>query len=112
MAESELPIDATEKNYSVSTTLDGDVYTFAVRWNGRASAWFFDLYDVDGSIIIAGVRITLGVMFGRRSTDPRMPAGAIMAHDLSLEGRDAGRDDLGTRVRLYYYPAADLATVV
>lgn len=108
MAESELPIDSVEKNYAMSTVLDEVVYTFVVRWNGRASSWFFDLYDVDGEIIIAGVRIVTGVMLGRRSTDPRMPKGAIMAHDLSGEGLDAGRDDLGTRVRLYYYPAADL----
>lgn len=108
MATSELPIDALEKNYTVTTVLEGTTYTFAVRWNGRASSWFFDLYDSNGDIIIAGVRIVLGVILGRRSTDPRMPNGAIRAVDLSQSGTEAGRDDLGTRVKLYYYPAADL----
>lgn len=105
---SELPIDALEKNYTVTTVLEGASYTFAVRWNGRAASWFFDLYDVNGEIIMAGVRIVLGVILGRRCKDPRKPAGAIRAVDLSGEGREADINDLGTRVKLYYYPAADL----
>lgn len=108
MAESELPIDASEKNYSVSTTLEGVTYTFVVRWNGRAGSWFFDLYDVDGNIIMAGIRILTGANLGRRCTDPRKPPGAIVASDLSGAGREATRDDLGTRVKLYYIPVADL----
>jgi hypothetical protein len=113
MAMSELPIDAVEKNYQVTTVLEGDTFTFVVRWNaGRPpelpGAWFFDLYDVDGVIILAGVRIVLGTIFGRRSVDPRMPNGAIIASDTSGNDEEAGRDDLGSRVRLYYIPAADL----
>lgn len=115
MEPSELPIDALEKNYTVTTVLEGDTFTFDVRWNGRAASWFFDLYDVNGSIIIAGIRIVLGVILGRRSVDPRMPKGAIQASNLSTlkgdKGREATRDDLGIRVKLYYYPAALLESL-
>lgn len=109
MAESELPIDAAEKNYTVTTVIGVDTFTFGVRWNGRAGSWFFDLYDASGNIIVAGIRIVLGVILGRRCKDPRMPPGAIVASDTSGQQRDAGRDDLGSRVRLYYYPPEDLA---
>jgi hypothetical protein len=108
MAMSQLPIDALEKNYQVTTVLEGSTFTFAIRWNGRAASWFFDLYDGDGTIIIAGVRIVLGMIFGRRSVDPRMPNGALFASDLSGASIEAGRDDLGVRVLMYYIPAADL----
>jgi hypothetical protein len=106
----ELPLDAVDKNYSVSTVLEGETFTFAVRWNGRAASWFFDLYDVNGEIIIAGVRIALGVLLGRRTTDPRMPNGSFIVSDLSNAGREAGIDDLGSRVKVFFYPAAQLAS--
>jgi hypothetical protein len=99
----ELPIDAVEKNYAVSTVLEGETFTFAVRWNGRADSWFFDLYDVNGEIIIAGVRIVLGVILGRRSTDDRMPAGTIQAADLTNTGTEATRDTLGISVKVFYF---------
>lgn len=105
----ELPLDAQEKNYTVSTVLEGSTYTFAVRWNGRAESWFFDLYDVNGEIIVAGIRIVLGIILGRRCTDTRFPPGALKAEDLSNTGVEAGRDELGGRVRVYYYTADEFA---
>ncbi len=104
----ELPIDALEKNYQVSSTMDGVTYAFVVRWNGRALSWYFDLLDANGDAIVSGVRIVLGALFGRRSVDPRFPPGRIFASDLSNTGREATRDDLGVRVKLYYTPSADL----
>lgn len=101
-----LPFVPSIPFYQFSTTLDGVNYNFNVRWNTRDGAWYFDLSDDQENLIIAGVKIVLGVALARRSTDPRMPPGVFFAGDVTNSGTDAGIDDLGARVQVYYYPAA------
>lgn len=116
MADSELPIDSVLPYYEMGTTIEGRNYLFNMRWNEWDQSWYFDLLDPDvvnddgeAEPIVSGIKVVLGAQLGRRSTDPRMPNGSIFASDLSGAGKEAGRNDLGTRVKLYFRPAADLA---
>ena len=106
----QIPLIGEEFNYSVSTILDDTEYIFNVRWNGRDESWYFDLSDSEGGIIRAGLKILLGAFPGRRSVDPRFPNGAFVVSDLSNEGVDATYYDLGTRVVMHYFTAAELLT--
>ncbi len=116
MADSELPIDSQAPNYSMSVVLAGVAYWFDVRWNQRAwdvdkqegTGWFFDLLDSERNPIVTGVRMSLGTLLGRKCTDPRFPNGAFFVSDLSGEHKEAGYDDLGRRVKMYFRPAADI----
>lgn len=115
MADSELPIDSEHPDYDVGITLEGRNYIFHVRWNVRDSSWYFDILDpskVDErgkpDPIVRSVRLVLGVVLARRCLDPRMPTGMLFASDVSGDERDAGLNDLGTRVKVYYRPAADI----
>jgi hypothetical protein len=100
----QLPLKPSIPFQKFSTTIDGTTYVFNLRWNTTDAAWYFDLLDQDENPIVSGVKIVLGVALGRRSSDARMPRGAFMASDLMNTGKDAGLDDLGTRVAVYYYP--------
>ena len=104
----QLPIDSANPNYRVGVTLNDIPYLFEVRWNARDSAWYLDVLDVSEDPIRTGIKIVLGVALGWRSTDPRFPTGAILAEDLTGEGRDATYDDLGSRVVVYHYTVAEL----
>ena len=53
----------------------------------------------------------LGAFLGRRCVDPRFPAGVMVAVDTSGEGRDAGLDDLGTRVQVLFYSGEEILAV-
>jgi len=92
------------------TTQIGDrEMTIDQRWNEEDQAWYFDLYDVDETPVLKGAKITLGTFIGRASEHPIFIRGAIMAQDTSRDGAEAGYDDLGVRVRVWYMTDAELA---
>ncbi len=104
----QLPFVSEVFNYRVTTLIDGTEYIFDVRWNERDSAWYFDISDAEGSLILAGTKIMLGSPLGRRSVDPRYPNGIFSASDLSGADEDATYTDLGTRVVVFFYAASEL----
>lgn len=103
-----LPLIPSVPNYRVSTTLDGEQYILDVRWNGRDEAWYLDLLAEDETPIRRGMKVVLGVPLGARSVDLAFPDGFLLASDLSGAGREAGLDDLGARVRVYFYSREEL----
>lgn len=105
-----IPFEPSIGHYRFSTTISNTEYIFDVRWNSRDSAWYFDLLEFDETPIIMGVKIVLGTYLGRRCTHALFYNGVFVAIDTSNEGREAGFDDLGTRVTIRYYPAEDLIT--
>lgn len=103
-------------NYRFSSTLvtptGSATYTFDVRWNTRDDAWRFDMYDPDGILMVAGVKIVLNVPLGRRSAHSFFNNNSIIAMDSSLSGLDPNYDDLGTRVVVWHLTDADLMSLV
>lgn len=110
MADTELPLDSDNPFYERSTTIENVPYIFNVRWSDFEQAWYFDLWDENSNPIVSGIKLVLGVILARRCVDPRKPTGALFLSDLSGDDLDAGRFDLGTRVKLYYRPLADLVS--
>ena len=101
----QLPLIPSVPFYRVGTTLAGRQYILDLRWNGRAESWFMDLLAEDETPIRLGIRIVLGALLGGRVTSTAIPRGRLAASDLSNSGREAGLDDLGTRVCVYFFPA-------
>lgn len=102
-----LPVAPSDPNNQFQVSLNDDVYTFDVRWNTRDEAWYFDLTDAEGRVIVAGVKIVLGALLGRRSSHPFFRQNVLVAIDTTLENRDPGFDDLGTRVLLKHMTAGE-----
>lgn len=105
-----LAVPATGLVGKSRVTLDGAEFVLRVRWNSRAQRWVLDLYDAAEAPLALNLVLNVGVgllgAFGRRAD---FPAGELIAYDTSRTGAEAGVDDLGTRVRLYYVEAAELA---
>ena len=106
-----LPFQPSISHYEFSTGFVGDEFVFNVRWNGRAESWFIDILARDRTHIASGLKLVLGTLIGGRSTDPRFPQGVFQVIDLSGDFRDAGFDDLGTRVIVYFYSNTELGIV-
>ncbi len=104
----QLPFIPSEFNYRVNSVISDVEYIFDVRWNARDEAWYVDLLDIDEDPIRLGMKIVLGTLIGRRTTDPRYPPGAFVASDLANSGVDAGFDDFGVRVVVFFYTVAEL----
>lgn len=104
----QLPLEPSIANYDVSTTLDGSLYKLDVHWNPRDSSWYFNISDQFGTLIWGDIRIVLGCILGSTCTDPRFPPGILLAVDTTRSNLDASFADLGTRVVVIYYTAAEL----
>lgn len=100
----QLPLSSAQTNYRFGTSLGGVQYTIDVRWNGRDEAWYADILTEDATPIRRGIKLVLGGLLGGRVIDPRFPDGVLLAVDLARLGRDAGLDDLGDRVAVYFLP--------
>ena len=103
-----LPLTPSVPSYGFATVLGGVTVLIDVRWNGRDAAWYLDLYAEDETPIRHGIKVLLGSPMGRRSISPLFPRGALIVVDTSGAGRDAGFDDLGTRVVVAFFTIAEL----
>lgn len=105
-----LPVNGELPHHVFFVQLDGTTYGFELRWNTRAQGWFLSVLDAQGNLLLAGRRLVIGWgLTGRfRLRDKRLPPGDVMAIDTSGQGKEAGLDDLGTRVVVTYVELAEL----
>lgn len=93
-------IDASAFRYRIRL---GDThYRLRYVWSGRTASWYISIATEDGAPIVAGRRLVIGVPLFARHQDPRLPDGDFLALDLSGQDLEAGRDDLGSRVVLWF----------
>lgn len=100
-----LPAVSVPTHSTFQTDMDGVTYGLETRWNERAQGWFLRIFDAEGNELLSAVRIVVGFFLAKRSSDPRMPPGVIVAMDTSGQDLDPGLTDLGARVQLLYFPA-------
>jgi hypothetical protein len=94
-----------------STTLGGVEYRFECNYNERNGVWSFDLFDGNSlELLVAGVPI----LIGSDLLEPyALGIGSLYAVDVAAyfaaeesgvlpQATDAGADDLGERVKVYY----------
>ncbi len=95
--------------YDLQVDLDGVTVTLELRWNVHVGAWYLAVLDADAvDTLQAGIRVVADFPLSAYWTG-RTPPGALVAIDTAGDGRDPGVDDLGSRVVLVYFTAAELA---
>ena len=109
MAVFKIPLPTGVPQFVEQTQLDGLTFTIRIHWNERESAWYLEIGDVDGVVIVASRKLVANWPLLQRVTDERKPPGEIYCIDLTDEGVDPGLDDLGERVDLVYIDAAEMA---
>lgn len=104
-----LPVRTDEAQwYDFTTTLDGLTFTFEFEWNEREEAWYFNLYDATGDLLLAGKKLVADFPLLMRLADRRRPPGDLTVVDTAGAGAAPGLNDLGRRHALMYIEAADL----
>jgi hypothetical protein len=109
----ELPVNSVVNgvraaNFRVGTTIGGSPYIIDGRWDTRDAAWYLDFLEADLTPIIFGIKLVLGAYLGRTSNHHLFRDGVLVAVDSSGQRKDAGFDDMGTRVLLEYIPVLEL----
>lgn len=78
------------------------------RWNTRETSWYMDLCEVDGTVIAGGIKIVANVDLTSRFHAQGSPKGALVTIGESIKDERPGRDEFGTRVKLYYFDEAEM----
>lgn len=115
-----VPTSTTLSDYDQVTTLDGRDYLLRCLFNEREGLWYLSMADVDGTLIVAGIKIVVEWDLLRRLVGPARPPGILIARDTTspavdfeagekIGALDPGLEDLGGRVTLVYISADEVA---
>jgi hypothetical protein len=103
-----IPLRSDLPYFDLEVELDGVTYGLELRWNTRAEGWFLTIFNPETEEVIrAGIRVVCDFPLRSYEAD-RLPPGALVAVDTSGEATDPGYGDLGDRVQLLYFTAAEL----
>jgi hypothetical protein len=108
MASISLPFLVSETNYRLACPVEDIQLYFDVRWNSRDLAWYLDIYESDDTPVAINVKVVLGTQLGNLSKHEFFSTHKMLAIDTSGEGRDAGFDDLGSRILVVIQHVSDL----
>ncbi|MDR0474745.1 MAG: hypothetical protein LBH43_13865 [Treponema sp.] len=102
-----IPTYADKKpRWRVRVDLSKHRYTMFVSYNTRQDAWVMNLSDVNGNLIIAGIRLVPGVSFFEkyRASCPELPPGKLILIDTEgrLNSAEVTRKNLSSRFALTY----------
>ena len=98
-----LPIKADGAHFSFTTELSGSTWGFEFRWNPRAEQWIMLVRDGNGTVLVSGIRIRVGLpLLQRFRAYGSLPPGEMIALDDTGQNLDPGFADLGRRVMVYY----------
>lgn len=98
--------DSTEA-YDQRTQLEGTEYLFRFRYNLRRELWTFSIEALDGTPILTGQTVVLGVPLNRRAVGG--PPGVFIAIGETDSLDPPMLEELGARVKLCYLTAAEVA---
>lgn len=98
--------DGTEA-YDQRTQLDGVEYLFQLRYNLRRELWTFSIEALDGTPILTGQSVNVGIRLNRRAVGG--PPGVLMALSETDDIDSPGLHELGDRVKFCYLTADDVA---
>ncbi len=92
-------------NYSYTTTLDGKEYEFNFIYNVRMVSWYLNIYKLDGTALLNGVRMTswLDYLYTHSKTD--LPLGELYLVPISAPYPTAPTitlENLSTEFQLIY----------
>ena len=91
-----------------TTQLGETKYSFDVKYNDRSGVWTLDLYEAATQALLAA---SLPLVIGQDLLEPyNFGIGSLLCVDTTGQGLDAGPDDLGDRVRVYWFSADEVVT--
>lgn len=105
-----IPFTTGDNNYRLAVPLDGTIYLFDVRWNSSDASWYMNILTEDEVSIADGVKLVLGNALGKHNPNLFFQSHLLKLVDTSGKNRDAGYDDLGTRVVLLHELLTSLGT--
>jgi hypothetical protein len=108
----EIPTYADKSpRWDVKVDLSGRRYSLNVSYNMRQNAWMMNISDVNGDLLIAGIRLVPEVNFLEkyRASSPGLPPGDLVLIDRehNIRTAEVTRENLSSRFSLTYMVSKD-----
>lgn len=109
MALQRIDVDSSIPRQTLRVVTEKGIFGLRLFWVERMASWFMDVRDADGSALLSGIRIAVGVdLFGRFRARDGVPQVHLFALNLAEAGVEIShRAQLGQDVKLFLLP--DLA---
>lgn len=88
---------------SQEVTLDQTNLKLELLWNTRNNAWHINIYDINATPILEGIKLTENVSVTGRYTDKLLPDGNIWCVRYNPQAKVITRDNLGRDFLLIYF---------
>ena len=106
MSVKQMPIRNDIPAYTFQTELDGDLYTFDFHFSRRSERWFFDIYDAELNLLVAGVKCLCRTPVLGRYKDDRLPPGNFIFVNQRNASEQPNRENFSITVFMLYEEAA------
>lgn len=104
------PFDKPEG--TVRVRLDGTPFRLNFKWNTRDEYWALSLYRDDGTALVEGMRLAIGVNLLRQFVGSTMPPGGLVLVDPGGRNEELDRDALESgRLQLVYLTEDEMAAL-
>lgn len=106
----EIETSTTDYYWVQTTALDGTDYVLSFRYNSRENAYYLQISDTGGDVLLSGVKLVTNFPLFRSVTDSRLPRGELYALTSTNDDSTAAFGELGRgqRVTLVYVSEAEL----
>ena len=102
MAFLEIPTNSDSEHFDFEIDLEGVVYTLEFSYNKRRDLWNMSIIDLSGNLLLGNLPLLTDVPLTDQYVDEELPPGRFIMLDETGEQRDAGRNDLGATIKLFY----------
>lgn len=110
MAILKLPVSSEFPKFRFNTELDEEAFIFSFRLNERMNRWIMNVSDAVDTPLIMGIPVLLGVPFYEQFKNPSLPLGRLFAINPENANIEAGSEDLGKSVFIFYSEEGDFET--
>ena len=108
MAIFKLPLSSEFPKFRFTTELDNETFIFSFRLNERMNRWIMNIFDATEIPLIMGLPVLLGTVFYDQFKNPALPKGLLFAINPESANVEAGSEDLGKSVFIFYSDEGDL----
>lgn len=107
MAWQRVPLPKSDQTLiRMTPTLDGASYGFTFDWNSRVDRWSLRISDIDGNVLVAGIKLVPMFPLLRNVSADNRPKGEMFI--LTADNGEITRESIDDAV-MYYVPEEDLA---
>lgn len=110
MATLVLPIRSDFKAYDFQIDLEGVIYTLDFGFNTRAGRWYMSIYDqAKENLLIGDIPVLINMPLHDQYIDVELPPGRFIALNETGSNEEAGINNFGSEVKLFYQESGDVA---